>query len=312
MKTTKLIACICALLLIVSAFAACGKNNSEQKIPNDSIQTNEPKDTDGTTTADIENEPESDPFSGGLEYIQNGDFYYIAGIGSCTDTQIVIPETYNGLPVNAIDEYAFHQNTDITEVTIPGSVRTIGNWAFEGCTSLSKVTLGLGIHEIGGASFRGCTSLTEITLPVSTRDIGFSAFEQCTALTSVTLGNNVMRIGSNAFAGCTALTEITIPNSAEELGDGVFNGCSALTSVVLSEGVEKIGDMAFENCGLTSLTVPSTVTNLGNNCFAGCSALQEIHYNGTMEEWKAIKKGNMMYLNCSTTGAICTDGTTSY
>lgn len=312
MRHNKLIVCLCVLLLITSVFAACGKKSGEQPPVNDAIQITESKDTAENSSADPEPEVNSEPFSEGLEYVQNGEAYYIAGIGSCTDTQIIIPETYNGLPVKAIGEYAFHQNTAITEITVPGSIRTIGDWAFEGCTSLSKVVLEPGVHSIGGAAFRSCTSLTEITIPVSVSSIKFSAFSACTSLSNVTIGNNVMEIGDAAFSDCTSLTAITIPNSASELGSSIFAGCSNLTTVVLSEGVEKIGDMAFENCGLTELTVPSTVTKLGNNCFAGCKSLQAIRFNGTMDEWKAIKKGNMMYLECATTGAICTDGTTSY
>lgn len=122
----------------------------------------------------------------------------------------------------------------------------------------------------------------------------------------------VVAIKNSAFANCTSITDVTLGSNITIIGESAFAGCTSLTTVELSEGVEAIYDMAFENAGLTSITIPSTVTELGNNCFAGCSNLQSIYYNGTMAEWKAIKKGNMMYLECGTTGAICTDGTASY
>ena len=310
MKNKSSILIICITLLMLTIFSACTeKPDNIPETPTESSTTDSTVSSSGDPT---EQDKTTEPFSKSLEYTLNGDAYCVSGIGTCTDTVIIIPEIYNDLPVNAIGKDVFQQNTSIAEIRIPGSVKTIEDYSFEGCTSLSKVVLGKGVHKIGGAAFRGCTSLTEISLPESLMYIKYSAFQNCTALKNVTLGVSVLEIGDLAFGGCTALTEITIPNSASDLGSSIFAGCSALTSIVLSEGVETIGDMAFENCGLTSITVPSTVKKLGNNCFGGCKDLLEIHYNGTMAQWKAIKKGNMMYLECGTTGAICTDGSTSY
>lgn len=122
----------------------------------------------------------------------------------------------------------------------------------------------------------------------------------------------VVAIKNSAFANCTSITDVTLGNNITIIGESAFAGCTSLTTVELSEGIETIKATAFENAGLTSITIPSTVTELGNNCFAGCRNLQAIYFNGTMAQWKAIKKGNMMYLECGTTGAICTDGITTY
>lgn len=313
-KLTALLMTLC----IMAGFCACGTEDQVSTAPTTGNHTTEASrntDTDVTTPDSTEEAATpsevTEPFSESLEYTLSGDTYCVSSIGSCTDSVVIIPELYNGLPVTAISEDVFRNNASITEITIPGTVKTIEHYAFENCTALSKVTLGKGVRTIGGAAFQGCTALTEISLPESLSYIQYSAFKYCTSLKNVSMVG-VLEIGETAFAGCTALEEITIPGTASTLGNGIFSGCSALSSIVLSEGIETIGYSAFENCGLTSLTVPSTVKKLGNNCFSGCRNLGEIHFNGTMAQWKSIKKGNGMYLDCGTTGAICTDGSTAY
>ncbi len=64
---------------------------------------------DGLT--DIPNEDNSlIPISEGLEYIKSDDgtHYIVKGIGTCVDKTIVIPSTYQGLPVESIGDYAFN------------------------------------------------------------------------------------------------------------------------------------------------------------------------------------------------------------
>ena len=77
----------------------------------------------------------------GLSYSlsQDGTFYSVTGKGTATTMDIVIPETYNGLPVQAIAPSAFNQS-DITSIVIPKSCKNIYTSAFYGCDELDKVT----------------------------------------------------------------------------------------------------------------------------------------------------------------------------
>ena len=69
--------------------------------------------------------------SEGLEYKLSGDgtYYFVKGIGSCTDTDIVIPDTYEGKPVKEIGERAF-EGSSITSVMVGSNVTRIGYSAF--------------------------------------------------------------------------------------------------------------------------------------------------------------------------------------
>ena len=51
---------------------------------------------------------------------------------------------------------------DLTSVTIPNSVTSIGNEAFDGCSGLTSVNIGNGVKSIGNYAFRNCAELTDV------------------------------------------------------------------------------------------------------------------------------------------------------
>ena len=76
-------------------------------------------------------------------------------------------------------------NAEITSLTIPASVTSIGWYAFSGCSSLTSVTMPDSVTSIGDSAFNGCTSLTSVTIPDSVTSIGALAFSLCTSLKEV-------------------------------------------------------------------------------------------------------------------------------
>ena len=83
--------------------------------------------------------------------------------GKTLPADLVI-STIGGIPVTAIEDGAFKDNTDIETVDIADSaIVTIAASAFEGCTNLTSVTLSNDVTTIGEAAFKNCTSLTTMT-----------------------------------------------------------------------------------------------------------------------------------------------------
>ena len=83
-------------------------------------------------------------------------------------SELVIPETYEGLPVTRI--YVIHGDTEtnlagnrfITSIIIPDSVTRIDEGVFANITGLKKVTLlGETGIDIGNLAFAGCVELSE-------------------------------------------------------------------------------------------------------------------------------------------------------
>ena len=88
--------------------------------------------------------------------------------------------------ITSIDYRAFAENPDITNVTIPSSVTSIGDSAFYRCSSLTNVTIGGNsqLTSIESQAFRYCSSLTKVaTIPSSVTSIGYIAFPELVTYT---------------------------------------------------------------------------------------------------------------------------------
>lgn len=198
---------------------------------------------------------------------------------SCSDlTSVTIPES-----VTSIGEYTFY-NCSIISVTIPNSVTSIGESAFRGCGSLTSVTIPERLTSIASNTFYNCRRLISVTIPESVTSIGSGAFTGCSSLTPLTIPESVTSIGSTAFYGCSSLTSLTIPERVTSIADFAFYGCSGLTSVTIPERVTSVGESAFSCCSsLTSLTIPESVTSIGDNAFSNSSGLTELTFPACLQ-----------------------------
>ena len=90
--------------------------------------------------------------------VTEGSSYYTGSV--------VIPESieYDGITYNVtcIGSRAFMASTELTSITIPNSVTSIGDYAFNGCTSLKYLhiedgtsTLSLGVNYSASSGYYG-------------------------------------------------------------------------------------------------------------------------------------------------------------
>lgn len=284
-----------------------------------------------------------------LEISVHDGYCSVDGIGTCSDTDVVIPGTYEGLPVTTIGEAAFFDCSWIKSITLSENLVTIGESAFGSCTSLVAVNVAennpelcsiggvlynkdksvilcypagktdtsfvipSSVASIGVSAFRDCSHLVQITIPDSVTTIGEFAFLWCTNLDNITIPNSVTRINDGAFQSCTSLTNIVIPDSVTDMGDVVFYNCENLTSVSISASLTRIPEISFAYCtSLQSITIPVGIVEIGISAFAECYNLTDIRFEGTIEQWNAIIKPTGQYpwnKNIPATDVTCSDGT---
>lgn len=218
-----------------------------------------------------------------INYLGNESHPYLALI-EVTDRAItsftIHPQTH------CISDYAFKNCSELSFITIPGSVTSIGQYAFTDCSSLSLIAIQNGVTNIGELAFANCTGLTSVIIPAS-----------------------ITSIGDWAFTNCIKLASVTVPDSVETIGDHAFYNCSSLNSVILGKGVTSISYEAFANCqGLTSVTIPASITGIGDLAFANCTELTSVYYLGTIAEWKTIHIIANWNNNSGDYTIHCTDG----
>ena len=180
--------------------------------------------------------------------------------GYCTNlTSITIPEG-----VTSIGSHAFYNcdSLQIVEFGDNSHLQTIGDQAFDGCTNLQTVDFGTNsqLHTIGNYAFQNCSSITSISIPSSVTSIGGAAFQYCSNLQTVDFGDNsqLQTIGEFAFQDCSSITSISIPSSVTSIGNYAFEYCTNLTSINIPANVTEIGSGAFQNCSnLTTVTIES-------------------------------------------------------
>ena len=212
---------------------------------------------------------------------------------------LVIPEGVNCIPANA-----FKNRIDLTSVTIPSTVTTIGSYAFRGCTDLSDVDLvdGAANTTIGSYAFWGCTGLTEVNLGDGVTTIETNAFRECTALKQIYIPDNVTTMGSYVFYACS--TDLILYCGASARPEGWDSSWKSLSSssltarwgfssqfceflfseeaqkadIVIPEGVTEIPAYAFVGrTDLVSVIIPDGVTTIGEYAFQSCTSLRRVY-----------------------------------
>ena len=182
------------------------------------------------------------------------------------------------------------QDTEVKEITVPNTVRTISCNAFLGAKKLETINFESGNEELsltiadgmgGNGAFTQCISLKEIEFPERTVKIGVAAFDigygYTSALKKVKIPASVTEIGKYAFQSCAALETVEFAPGSKltAISESAFTNSKNLKNINLPEKLVTIGNQAFQNTGLTEVTLPSSVTSIGN-AFNNCNSLRKI------------------------------------
>ena len=255
----------------------------------------------------------------GLKYVDMGaDCAVFTGRHLTQAKQIIIPEYHDGKKVIAINAgrpegtgnlTAFYGMQNITSVTIPASVVTIGKSAFDSCFNLSEVTLSgdSGLTTIEESAFSYCYALERVNLPSSIKVIGEKAFYNCRALVDINIpfseqpsADNIIDIGGQAFFNTGFYNDsshwtdnaLYISNHLIKVNPARFSqdGESAFT---VKPGTVTIGANAFEGCEyLVTLELPSTLKEVGVDAFLNCVSLHEVTFDGKFADWLSMQFEN--------------------
>jgi hypothetical protein len=211
---------------------------------------------------------------------ENGIYYTLKSDGTLEVTGLASWATTADIPsslnisgtkysVTSIAARAFEGRSDITYLSIPYSIKSIGEFAFSSCGS--NITVNIADPESWCQMKLG----NEHASPLSSAgkmlvyDIETTSFEVPSTVTS---------IGAFTFYQCSYLKSLYIPSSVTSIGSSAFEDCDYLASLTLNEGLQSIGGSAFEGCKrLTSITIPSTVNSILINAFKNCVSVTDVY-----------------------------------
>lgn len=223
--------------------------------------------------------------------------YEYAGAGGY-EGEVIIPTTVvrDGVtyPVTAIAENAFYGCTELTAVTIPASIASIGTYAFKDCSCLwtvnvenddpANITLGEEVFQ--GLPSAPVAAPSKLYVPKGSKALYEAAPQWGDFQVIVERGYDFA--AKNAH-GVTIYYNINADGKSvtvtyKEEGGVSYVGAVDIPRKVTYEdvtyAVTAIGESAFEcpagAASISAVFIPSTVTFIGNHAFRGCFALLEV------------------------------------
>jgi len=207
-------------------------------------------------------------------------------------TTVVIPDT-----VTKIEDVAFYNCTNLTDITFSNNLYTVGFSVLYGTKWLNNQPNGIvyindnivysykgtmpansniffreGIISICGMAFMQQEQLFGIHLPESLKYIGEGAFIGCINLQTIDVKNSIQYIGRNVF-----YATLWLNNHADGLvylNNWLYSykGTLSTVSLTIQDGVIGIAGNAFNSLtGLTSVEIPASVKYICTYAFYNCN-----------------------------------------
>lgn len=206
--------------------------------------------------------------------------------------------------VEGISPYAFYQNDNIENVTIPNTIKDIGIHSFTDCQNLQNINVIAGANKyasIDGVLFNVARD-TLITYPTGKLDKQYKLPNNVTKIEQGAFYNNrnlehfiansdLQEISSYAFANSKKLKEVSGIVKLKTLGDYAFAN-SSIQTIYLSTYVENMGKGTFLNSNIKNIEIPYQVKILPEYSFYNCKDLKTVTFKDGLTNISAFAFAN--------------------
>lgn len=177
--------------------------------------------------------------TGNFTYLTTSETTVEVTATTLEDGEAVIPETVTDegtgktYTVTSIGEGVFVRK-NISSLTMPNTVVTIGNNAFQFCMKLEKVHLSEALETIGANAFQTTRNMTEINWPASLKNIKTQAFWNSMGYTGQIWLPKGVNVDDNAFDTMNKATSLWLDGQPGEWGVKQCKGCDELKEFYLN------------------------------------------------------------------------------
>jgi uncharacterized protein YjdB len=148
-------------------------------------------------------------------------------------------------------------------VSVPSGVKRLEDYAFFSCNNITGITLPEGLQTIGDNCIVGC-KITSLTIPDSVTEIGCGGISGCTNLKQIKLPSSITHLAGSMLCRLNSLETLTIPASVSVLDTAVIEDCPKLKSVYFYGNVPTTYDDPFYDCPLVKVYYLSGATGWTN------------------------------------------------
>lgn len=187
----------------------------------------------------------------------------------------------------------------ITAVEILSGVTNIHDGAFSGLPNLTSITIPNSVTTVGNSPLVGCSALKNIYFSGTNEQwdaIKAAVLENVTTSPVVDISNetpsNSGTCGEGVYWNLSDDGTLNIYGNGPIVIEGVAPWAAnrdKIKNIIISDGVTAIGGGAFVACpNLVDVVIPVSVKEIGSGAFAGIKSTVKVHYSGTETEWDAI------------------------
>lgn len=246
-----------------------------------------------------------------LEFVlsKNEDYYSVSKYNETTDV-VIIPDSYNGLPVKKIKKDVFANNRYLREIIISKNIEKLEEEAFYSCIKLEKVQFESDSTKISAYSFENCHNLKNIILPSKLKTLEYKVFSGCSSLTDIEIPKSVKTIDNEVFSHCKLLKNVYYDGTIEDWckitigyntslmdysenfyllnddGDTIYNGkkYKLIDEVISLNKILEIKNFTFKGFkNIKHIKIPYGIKVIGHEVFED-SSIEIIELPDTVEE----------------------------
>lgn len=236
----------------------------------------------------------------GLAYELSSDglYYTCTGIGTATETDIIIGSIKDGLPVKEVGYAAFNSNSNITSVTIPHGVERLLQSSFSSCSALKNVYISESVNRIRDYAFANSAveylEYNAIEATIEMNKIPFFKTE------GISKPNMSVKIGANVkvipclFGGNPSATSARVVSLEFEEGSvleiisnhafyGAYNNSEKI--IIFPKTLKAIYSLAFGGCSMGVLDFSNfeSIPIISTNAFG--TVAQILVPSALYDEW---------------------------